>query len=125
MENKSNSSPLMFIQTITNNISNDSNQHYFDSRYRIKKDTLEEVVEEKEDNIVEDNVDYSALINKVKMIEAATKSGMKITCEVCLKNSDILYGDVVYSNDRSFYVDELLVNFLEVTEINIQTIKNT
>lgn len=114
------SMPLMFIQGNFSKEINCNNQTYFDSRYhqKIKKEPL--IVEEKTISDEEKN----DLLNKVKLIDSASKKGLKVTSEVVFRSGEVLNGVVSFNDDETFILDNDFITYRSILEINIQTIKN-
>ena len=117
------SEPLMFIQTISNNVQLSSNQMYFDSRYKSQNKVKVEVSPSKREETTPINTFNNELFKKVKMITSASNLGMKITCEVVLVSGESLYGSISHYDDNSFLFDGNVIKYLDTYEINIQTIK--
>ena len=121
--NNNNSEPLMFIQTISNNVNISSNQMYFDSRYKTKKKDVSDVLTSDEVQKTPLIETYNELYKRVKMISNATSLGMKIICEVVLINGESLYGVISFKDDNSFLLDGNTIKYIDSYEINIQNIK--
>ena len=121
--NNNNSEPLMFIQTISNNVNISSNQMYFDSRYKAKKKEVSDVLTSDEVQKTPLIETYNELYKRVKMISNATSLGMKIICEVVLINGESLYGVISFKDDNSFLIDGNTIKYIDSYEINIQSIK--
>ena len=121
--NNNNSEPLMFIQTISNNVNISSNQMYFDSRYKTKKREVSDVLTSDEVQKTPLIETYNELYKRVKMISNATSLGMKIICEVVLINGESLYGVTSFKDDNSFLLDGNTIKYIDSYEINIQSIK--
>lgn len=112
MNETAKSVPLMYIQSSFCEGVFASNQSYFDSRYFPKKEVKQF---SKEDKI--------RLLNKVKLIESASKNGFEVISEVVFDTGETDLGVINFNDEDVFSLDGEVVKFDSVTEINIQTIK--
>lgn len=115
--NNSNGNPLMFIQTIKENVNNCSNQTYFDSRNKVKIETVSPPKERT--NGVSDE-----LLGKLKLITSAKEKGLKIICEVVLITQEIVVGEVIISDESYIACNDLSIGLDNILEINIQKVQN-
>lgn len=115
--NDLNGNPLMFIQTIKENVNNYSNQIYFDSRNKVKK---EKILPIKEDV----KVVSKELLDKLNLITSAQKKGMKIVCEVILSTQEVVVGEIEFGDSNCISCNGLNIRLDNILELNIKTLKS-